>query len=1733
MTAKEPEALGRATRRLKALHAALDMMSAFASRYDSTVNNVNQIRTRLEEIGIMSDKFEEHQSEVEILDSQSDNIRIVERTKFSEKVCDTKALLLQILEQEVKKTEDIGSPSFSSLSSTNTSNLLKLPAIEVPKFNGDWQQWSSFIESYNAMFHNNSSLAPIHQFHYLRSCLEGQASEVIKSIPTKGENYLQAYETLINRYENKGAIIQAHIRALLNTPKITVASSTELQKIHHHITSNLNALQALGQPVISWDAWLVTLICARLDSTTVGEWHLQYTNKELPKFTTMERFLFNRIAAYEAGEISTHCSEEVNKTNLYNKNRTKKVFIANVSNEQQSKKSNTSPRCNLCAGPHRIPSCPQFMSMTVKERHDYAEKKQLCFNCLYFGHQMNKCRFPPCSKCTKRHHEKLHIDAMPISSSEVDKVICFGNLCVPQNDLDNVHKSAVSNIMLATAVVYISDINGKQQPCRAIIDSGAEISLMTSACVKMLKLPSRTSSCPISGIGMTVSKANSVVTAKLSSSVYNNYSTELDFHILSRITNNIPQQYYDMSTFNIPNSLKVSLADPDFNTPGQIDILLGAETSYDIFNGQRYVLSNRAVLHHTTLGWVIAGKTFITPTHFPTELSTNCTMVNSALALPISKSEARRSEESEVESHFLKTVSRNENGRFVVKLPLSKPVSDLGDSRHMAVQRFFNIEKRLLKDTFLANEYQKFMSEYLALGHMEIVPLKDISNKSYYLPHHAVTKANSLTTKVRVVFDGSAPSNSGVSLNDIMARGPTIQPDLCSILLRFRVHKYVLTGDVEKMYRQVKVHVSDCDLQRIVYRQSPEEPIIDYRLLTVTYGTKSASYLATKCLSQLANDTNDHSVSRAIKEDFYVDDLITGASSEEKCFSMYTELCQVLNSAGMPLRKWCSNSSSLLNQIPLAQNDPSYLLKLNDDETISALGLTWQPSIDSLRFIFRDWSPPTKMTKRTLLSDMNKIFDPVGLLTPVLIKGKIFLQQLWNMKIDWDSPLPIDIKRRWENFYVKFKQIEKIRIPRKVLNTDCAVIELHGFADASQEAFGACVYVKSIFSDHNTEVHLYTSKSRVAPLKQTTIPRLELSGALLLAELIYNIVLELAKVDVVIEPSNIFLWSDSTIVLSWLSTTKPLKVFVSNRVAQISDLTCKTQWRHVPTTCNPADIITRGITVDLLSECQLWWQGPLWLHQGKNHWPTFPHLIDNVPEVREIKLVLTASNSHTMLLDDLSNWMHLIRITAWIARFVLNASIPAMRHCERTSGPLSVAELSNAKTFWLLHAQNIAFSDDLSKLRKSQQVSAKSQLKKLNPFIDEHGLIRVGGRLAQSNLSNSSKFPIVLPSNSRLVRLLFEYEHKRLLHIGPQGLIAHIQNLFWPIRGRILAKSVVHHCLICYKSNPTLLTPLMAPLPRSRVTMERPFARTGVDFCGPIYIRSGIRKVKSLKCYISVFVCFVTRAVHLELVSDLTTNAFMAALFRFMSRRGQCAHIYSDNGTNFIGAKKELQNYFKAKSSGRTIQDAVTDHGIQWHFVPPSAPHFGGLWEAAVKSAKRHLVKMSGSALLNFEEMSTLLCRVEAVLNSRPLTPVSDSPSDYTVLTPGHFLIGGNIMLPPEPDCAEVPRDKLNRWKLIQCITQAFWKRWSTEYLPQLQTRGKWTKPSRKIMIGDLAILKSDNIIVMKWTMVRIVDLHPGKDGVIRVVSVQTSNGTILKRPVVKIALLPNIKDEEDATIEQ
>ncbi|KYM98106.1 hypothetical protein ALC62_11199 [Cyphomyrmex costatus] len=435
-------------------------------------------------------------------------------------------------------------------------------------------------------------------------------------------------------------------------------------------------------------------------------------------------------------------------------------------------------------------------------------------------------------------------------------------------------------------------------------------------------------------------------------------------------------------------------------------------------------------------------------------------------------------------------------------------------------------------------------------------------------------------------------------------------------------------------------------------------------------------------------------------------------------------------------------------------------------------------------------------------------------------------------------------------------------------------------------------------------------------------------------------------------------------------------------------------------------------------------------------------------------------------------------------------------------------------------AQSHEFATEIKDLQTKREISRKSKLLTLNPFLDESGLLRVGGRLRHADTDHSKRHPIILPAKRHLTELIVRDAHLKQMHMGPQGLLAHLRCNYWPLSGCQTIRRVLRKCIACFRVRPSEKTQLMGDLPKERVTPHRAFINSGLDYAGPFPIK--LSRNKTGKSYLCIFVCLSTKAVHLELVSDLTTTAFLNALKRFMARRGRCANLFSDNGTNFIGANNELQALSRMiKGERENIERFLADQSVQWHFIPAHSPHMGGLWEAVVKSAKTHLKRIIGSSLLTFEELSTIFAQIEAVLNSRPLCPISNDPNDYDVLTPGHLIIGEPLNSFPELDLLEVPTNRLTRFQLLAQIRQNFWSHWSCEYLTQLQNRYKWQKPHyNEIKIGSLALLKDKDLPPLRWRTGRIIETHPGSDGHVRVVSIKTSNG-VTKRAINKICVLP------------
>lgn len=491
----------------------------------------------------------------------------------------------------------------------------------------------------------------------------------------------------------------------------------------------------------------------------------------------------------------------------------------------------------------------------------------------------------------------------------------------------------------------------------------------------------------------------------------------------------------------------------------------------------------------------------------------------------------------------------------------------------------------------------------------------------------------------------------------------------------------------------------------------------------------------------------------------------------------------------------------------------------------------------------------------------------------------------------------------------------------------------------------------------------------------------------------------------------------------------------------------------------------------------------------------------------------------TALFERVSSYTRLLHAVAYLLRFCRNCRT---HKNQREYGPLKQSEISDSLNLIVRLVQKETLSEDIHNIKHHNSVKPNSHLSSLNPFVDENDILRVGGRLKNASLNFKQKHPILLPNKHRLSELVVRHEHIRNFHSGCQATLSSVRQQFWPLRGKSLVKAIIRKCIPCFRSNPRPLSAQMGDLPSSRVVPSYPFCNTGVDYAGPFLLKdSKFRNKKILKCYICVFVCMTTKAVHLELATELSTASFIAALKRFTARRGICQHLYSDNGTQFIGAKNELASIYALHESSE-MKNFLVLNKIQWHFIPPRSPHFGGMWEATVKSVKQHLKRILHNAKFTYEEFYTFLVQVEGVLNSRPLTPLTDDPNDLEVLTPGHFLIGRVLNAVSEPDLSQMPSNRLANYSHLQKLVQQFWNRWSRDYLHTLHQRHKWKfQVQMKDLLGSLAVLKEDGLPPLQWQLGRIIALHPGSDNVVRVVSIKTKNG-VLKRSIVKVCPLPS-----------
>ena len=1105
-----------------------------------------------------------------------------------------------------------------------------------------------------------------------------------------------------------------------------------------------------------------------------------------------------------------------------------------------------------------------------------------------------------------------------------------------------------------------------------------------------------------------------------------------------------------------------------------------------------------------------------------------------------------RSQQDEEAIRLMRSTRQKVGNQYQIGVLWKPGEPNFDNNFDLAYKRQISLENsRHFKDPKLKEGFLNHIKDWLEKGYFEKVDGKDHKSKNInYVPVFAVHRQDKTTTKIRPVLDGAAKYH-GKCLNDAVYQGPNLINRLPSVLTRFRKHKYAIGGDVAEMFLQVLTKETDKQYHRILFREDSKDPLQILQPKVHVFGNAGSPCIAIFTIKEHAreNASRYKEAAEAVIHSSIVDDIMDSVQTEEEAIKLFKDLKQLFQECGMNIRKFISNSQYVLSQLPETDRAKNIDITLGNLQTaevtypvVKALGMIWLSEPDVFTFSYdKPDLVKDKWTKREVLRTLHQVFDPLGLLAPFLLQAKIFLKSLWDRKLDWDDDIGPEATQAWLDWLEHFKLFPKVQVPRCLMPT-LEGVEVHIFADASQYAYGTVMYVV-VGAEGDKVSNIVSANTRIVSKQGVTIPRLELCAALLATQLATEFKNALGDCPR-------YFWTDSSNVNYWLKNTeRQRKLFVTNRVVKVLTVSTPQEWRWVPGLENPADLASRGETLGQLD--QFWFNGPEFILKPPSKWPEQPKSYSLSPEAElEFKIEHPPSKVMTLfafleLAKKRKQWTWLHKEKKWYLANVRHGSfdkglfdaakhssyLKALRaarllvawiqwsktnpkrfsHNDNDYQPLMKQNPSHnvawfrqkpevrdeAKLFLLRQAQVHSFSDVYEHLTKGNNVPVGHMLARLKPFLDKDGIMRVKGRLAFSkHLPYDEKHPIILDASSPLAKLLIKHFHECILmHIGGVNhLLSLLSKNYYILGARREIKNYLKGCVSCQKADPHPNRQVMAPLPDFRVPKEKltaPFLSTGIDCAGPF-------RCASRKVWVVVFTCCEYRAVHFELISSMSTEAFLMAFQRFISIRGLPKSVISDNGTNFVGASNVLKDLIR-KVDCDTIKSKFSE--VDWHFTTPHCPHSGGVFERMVKSMKQALHKIIGGSLNpSIEFFMTALAEAADVINSRPLTVVDTDVNDITPITPNHFL--RMWAMPKLEVCPSVWFDKT--YSKLGRVLSDLKRQFALEVVQKLHAYPKdWRRELEDFKVGDVVVLIEANH-VGSWPLARIIKTYPGPDGHVR-----------------------------------
>lgn len=1640
-------------------------------------------------------------------------------------------------------------------------SLNRLPVPEPTMFSGDPLRFTDWKMSFMTLI-DRKPLPVSEKMFYLKNYLAGEARKAVEGFFYRDteDAYNGAWNVLQDRYGNPFIVQKAFRDKLIKWPKIPTNDPRALQEFSDFLQSCTEAIPHVSGLAILNDCEENQKLLKKLPEWIVRKWSRIVvdeldTSGNYPNFACFAEFL-KREARIACNPITSplltnfkHVDDRIPKrAKAFNTNTQPKGFT-----QERQEATNSKPKwpCFVCKSEaHGITRCPTFAVKSIKDRKTFIHENRLCFGCLRKGHMTKDCkRRHTCNTCNRRHPTCLHEDrkqepAEVTTNSSTSTEEHSGQVThqVMSHTLTQ-HASVTSSIV----PVFVSSV---QEPHRevltyAMLDTQSDSTFILEDVLHKLSVD-------VKPVKLKLSTMTAIDTIIPSQSVHGLQVRGLHSETFIQLQQAYSRDFIPVDKSYIPTK-ETALLWPHLKNladkiPPLQDCDIGLLIGYDCpaaLAPREVILgdTNQPFAQRSELGWSIIGSTNphldrqgnqsfvhrLTVKELPVPMATDVLKALESDFIERAYEDKYVSQEDVYFIQFLSNhITQNQDSHYEMPLPFKgNSPPNLPNNKKLATIRLQCLKKKLKANKQYYDQYKTFMEEIINKGDAEPAPSTSEGQTEWYLPHHGIYHPRK-PDKLRVVFDGSSKFH-GISLNDSLLTGPDLINSLVGVLCRFRKEVVAIICDIERMFYQFSVAPESRNYLKFLWWKGGdmEKEPQEYRMTVHLFGAASSPGCANFGLKHLAQQ---HKVSHPlastfVEKNFYVDDGLTSVSSVEEAKKLIIESQELCKKGGMRLHKFNSNEEAALSCLePSERAVNSEPLGLGPAPSECALGVQWSIKEDTFNFNISLKDQPS--TRRGCLSVIASLFDPLGFIAPFTLSGKRILQELCHRGIGWDDPLPEDIKPRWEEWINGLLKLKEISIPRCYHPHDfhnIIRVELHHFSDASCVGYGMCSYLR--YKNDQGEVHcrLIMAKARVAPSKVTSIPRLELTAAVVSTK-----VSAMLKSELDMKIDQEFFWTDSQVVLGYINNdSRRFHIFVANRVQLIRDNSDPSQWHYVDTSENPADHASRGLHASDIQSTN-WLQGPKFLWE-RELYPTrsIPtELLVGDPEVKVIQVLTTDVRNCNDILERLS------RFSSWTTLIKAVARIKRLRFKQQCSEHVTVEEREKAAEAVIKIVQQQAFAQEIKILQGGKDIPNSSSLFSLDPIWSE-GLLHVGGRLKNSSLCHKVKHPVILPNNSHITKLIVSHYHAKTCHQGRGQTQMELRtNGFWVIGGSKLVAKLIHTCVLCRKLRRPTESQRMAELPKERLEASAPFTYSGMDCFGPFIVK---KARKEYKRYGLIFTCLYSRAVHIEMLEDLSTDSFINALRCFISLRGAIQQLQCDQGSNFVGASNEFKEALK-QCDTKLLEVFLSEKQCEFVFNAPSASHAGGVWERQIRTVRSVLNATFAQCPGRMDDASlrTLLYEAMAIVNSRPLTVDGiNDPHALEPLTPNHLIMmKSKVALPPPGVFVKEDLYATKRWRRVQYLIEQFWSRWKKEYLLNISTRQKWHLPRRNFRVNDIVIIKDDNLPRNQWQLGRVLETVQDSDGLVRRVKVKVgahkaqgnrcsfSKHSVIERPIQKLVLL-------------